>query len=251
MSTPRSGQPRIVLAALVGFVAGAIGVAVMVWHLPNLMNWMNGPRASPRQPPVRHDTADRKDLPTMKDGGGQRVLESRPTAFATPPPVAGPPIASSETSPISGTESVTELRHRQLALPVRGVLRPALRDSFYETRGSARGHEAIDIMAPRNTAVLAVEGGTIAKLFESKPGGTTVYQFDLTSRYMYYYAHLERYADGLREGNRVLRGDVLGYVGTSGNAPKDAPHLHFAIFRITDAKHWWQGSPIDPYEVFK
>jgi murein DD-endopeptidase MepM/ murein hydrolase activator NlpD len=99
--------------------------------------------------------------------------------------------------------------------------------------------------------VVAVEDGTIARLFESKRGGTTVYQFDPTTKYVYYYAHLERYADGLEEGNHVQRGQVLGYVGTSGNAPRDTPHLHFAIFRLTDKKQWWQGSPIDPFEVLK
>src|SRR4029077_4455752 len=104
-----------------------------------------------------------------------------------------------------------------------------LRDSFSETRGAAR-HEAIDIMAPRNTPIQAVEDGSIARLFESKRGGTTVYLFDPAIRYVYYYAHLERYASGLQQGDHIRRGQVLGYVGTSGNAPKNAPHLHFAIF---------------------
>ena len=148
-------------------------------------------------------------------------------------------------------DPVLELRDRHLELPVQGALRRDLRDSFYDTRGSTHNHEAIDISAPRNTPILAVEDGTIAKLFESKPGGTTVYQFDPASRYAYYYAHLERYADGLHEGQQVQRGQVLGYVGTSGNAPKDAPHLHFAIFRLTEKKQWWKGSPIDPYQVLK
>ena len=144
-----------------------------------------------------------------------------------------------------------ELRDRKLEVPVRGVARSALRDTFDEARRSTENHEAIDILANRNTPVVAVEDGIIAKLFESKKGGTTVYQFDPSTRYTYYYAHLERYADGLKEGNRVQRGQVLGYVGTSGNAPKDTPHLHFAIFRLTDKKQWWQGSPIDPYDVLK
>ena len=126
-----------------------------------------------------------------------------------------------------------------------------MRDSFDEQRGSTHHHEAIDILAPRNTPVFAVEDGTIARLFESKAGGTTVYQFDPTTNYVYYYAHLERYAGGLREGQHVQRGQVLGYVGTSGNAPKDTPHLHFAIFRLTEEKQWWRGTPIDPYAVLK
>jgi peptidoglycan LD-endopeptidase LytH len=115
----------------------------------------------------------------------------------------------------------------------------------------SRQHEALDILAPRNTPVLAVEDGTIARLFYSKAGGITVYQFDRTTTFCYYYAHLERYADGLREGVSVRRGQTLGFVGTSGNAPKTTPHLHFAIFRLTDAKRWWEGTPIDPYDVLR
>ena len=114
-----------------------------------------------------------------------------------------------------------------------------------------RQHEAIDILAPRNTPVKAVEGGKIARLFFSKAGGITVYQFDPTEQYCYYYAHLERYADGLVEGQELRKGQVIGYVGTPGNAPKDTPHLHFAIFRLTEAKRWWEGTPIDPYDVLR
>jgi peptidoglycan LD-endopeptidase LytH len=173
----------------------------------------------------------------------------RPQSVDIAIPVRVNPAATS--SPVIEAEPLADLRGRHLELPVQGVSREALRDSFDETRGSARSHEAIDIMAPRHTPVVAVEGGTIARLFESKAGGITVYQFDPSIRYAYYYAHLERYADGLQEGDVVQRGHVLGYVGTSGNAPKGAPHLHFAVFRLTDKKQWWNGSPIDPYDVLK
>jgi peptidoglycan LD-endopeptidase LytH len=148
-------------------------------------------------------------------------------------------------------DPLSELRDRRLELPVRGALSQERRDSFDDTRGSSRHQKAIDIMTPRNTPIVAVEDGTIARLFESEAGGTTVYQFDPATRYVYYYAHLEHYADGLKEGGHVQRGEVLGYAGTSGNAPKDTPHLHFAIFRLTEKKQWWQGAPIDPYDVLK
>ena len=146
---------------------------------------------------------------------------------------------------------VKELRKRHLELPVDGLKRGALRDTFSEMRGGTRRHQALDLLAPRNTPVLAVDDGKVAKLFRSKPGGLTIYQFDPTSTYAYYYAHLERYADGLKDGGRVARGQVIGYVGTSGNAPPDTPHLHFAIFRLTDANRWWDGVAIDPYPVLK
>jgi len=151
--------------------------------------------------------------------------------------------------PIIAADPTEDLRKRRLQLPVEGLTREELRDTFNEARGSDRRHEALDILAPRNTPVLAVEDGRVAKLFSSKAGGLTVYQFDPTSTYAYYYAHLERYADGLKDGDHVQRGQVLGYVGTSGNAPADTPHLHFAIFRLTDEKRWWQGTAIDPYPI--
>ena len=147
--------------------------------------------------------------------------------------------------------AIDTLRKRRLTLPVQGVTRDALRRTFRERRGGGRQHEAMDIVAARDTPVLAVEDGTVAKLFLSKPGGITIYQYDPSETYAYYYAHLARYADGLRERARVERGQVIGYVGTSGNAPPDAPHLHFAIFKLTAEKHWWQGTPIDPYPVLK
>jgi murein DD-endopeptidase MepM/ murein hydrolase activator NlpD len=146
-------------------------------------------------------------------------------------------------------DAVKALRKRHLELPLQGLKRSELRDTFRETRDGTRQHEALDILAPRDTPVLAVDDGTVAKLFLSKPGGNTIYQFDPTSTYAYYYAHLERYAAGLKNGDRLTRGQVIGYVGTSGNAPANAPHLHFAIFKLTDAKRWWKGTAIDPYPI--
>ena len=123
--------------------------------------------------------------------------------------------------------------------------------SFEDARGDSRRHEAIDILAPMGTPVRAVEGGRIARLFNSKAGGITIYQFDPTERFCYYYAHLQRYADGLRENDTVRQGQIIGYVGVSGNAPKDTPHLHFAVFRLTAEKRWWEGTPVDPYDILR
>ena len=106
-------------------------------------------------------------------------------------------------------------------------------------------------MAPRGTPVLAVDGGRIAKLFLSKPGGTTLYQFDATGRFAYYYAHLDSYAEGLAEGQAVRRGQLLGYVGSTGNASPDAPHLHFGIFRLDAQQRWWTGVPLNPYPYLR
>ena len=143
-------------------------------------------------------------------------------------------------------DSSALLASRALIIPIAGVPRSKLRDTFDERRGTSR-HEAIDIAAPRGTPVLAVGDGRIVKLFESVPGGHTVYQFDPDVKFAYYYAHLDAYAAGLKEGMPVKRGEVIGYVGTSGNAPPDAPHLHFAIFRLGPERHWWQGTAVNPY----
>jgi len=123
---------------------------------------------------------------------------------------------------------------------------------FAERRDTGhRAHEAVDILAPRGTPVHAVEAGTIAQLFSSKAGGNTIYQFDPTHRFCYYYAHLDRYATGLSNNVHVARDEIIAYVGTSGNAAGGSPHLHFAIFELGADRHWWQGRPLDPFLVFQ
>ena len=125
-----------------------------------------------------------------------------------------------------------------------------MRDMFDEMRGGdTRRHDAIDILAPRGTPVVATDDGIVKKLFTSVPGGLTVYEFDPDQRYCYYYAHLDAYAPGLHEGQLLRRGEVLGYVGTTGNAPKDTPHLHFAVIRLDPDKRWWTGTAINPYPL--
>lgn len=139
-----------------------------------------------------------------------------------------------------------DLLAKRLAIPVFGVKATDLRPHFFDARGQ-RGHEAIDIIANRGVPIVAVEDGRIAKLFWSVPGGITIYQFDPTETYAYYYAHLDRYAEALAEGATVKRGQILGYVGSTGNADPMTPHLHFAIFRLGPEKRWWKGEALDPY----
>jgi peptidoglycan LD-endopeptidase LytH len=139
------------------------------------------------------------------------------------------------------------LRAKRLAVPVEGVARASLRDTFSDARSAGRRHDAIDIAAPRGARVYAVDDGTVVKLFRSIPGGITIYQFDPSGSLSYYYAHLDRYADGLREGASLRRCDLIGYVGSSGNAPANAPHLHFAVAALGAQRHWWQGSALNPY----
>jgi murein DD-endopeptidase MepM/ murein hydrolase activator NlpD len=137
----------------------------------------------------------------------------------------------------------------KLLLPVQGVKPSQLVDTYTQSRGAGRRHDAIDIMAPRGTAVFAVAEGRVVKLFLSKPGGLTLYQFDPEGKVAYYYAHLDAYAPGVMEGKALRRGEVIGYVGSTGNASPDAPHLHFAIFLLGPEKRWWQGTAINPFAL--
>jgi murein DD-endopeptidase MepM/ murein hydrolase activator NlpD len=134
----------------------------------------------------------------------------------------------------------------EISPPIHGLSLTDLRDTFAEVH-NGHNHEAIDIAEPRGTPVLAVVSGTVRKLFLSKPGGNTIYQFDDIGVYCYYYAHLDRYVEGLHEGMRVQRGEVIGFVGSTGNADPRAPHLHFAIFELGPEKAWWKGKAINPY----
>ncbi len=135
-----------------------------------------------------------------------------------------------------------------IVIPVAGIRPDELRDNFRDAR-LGHMHGALDIMAPRGTPVLAAVDGTIRKLFTSRAGGLTIYEFDRADSTCYYYAHLDRYAASLHEGNAVKRGEVIGYVGTTGNAPAKSPHLHFAIEQLTPTKQWWKGTPVNPYPI--
>lgn len=164
-------------------------------------------------------------------------------------PRDGAPTISASTV-VFGSD-VENLRSRSLLVPVRGLAAHDLVSSFSDTRGSSRRHEAIDILAPRGTDVLAVEDGRVAKLFTSDAGGLTVYQIDPSETFVYYYAHLDHYAPGLMEGSMLKKGDVVGAVGTTGNAPKDTPHLHFAVAKLDPDKRWWGGTALDPFLVWR
>ena len=185
-------------------------------------------KPSPPAPPAAIDRAP-STTPALADTGTPQVIAPRVTR--------------------EDADDVAALAARHLSIPVRGMRADQLMPSFKQVRGT-RPHEAIDILAARGTPIVAVEDGKVAKLFTSKAGGLTVYQFDPVSRYAYYYAHLDRYEEGLSDGQSLRRGQVIGYVGSTGNADPKAPHLHFAIFRLGPERRWWQGTAIDPYPVF-
>jgi murein DD-endopeptidase MepM/ murein hydrolase activator NlpD len=172
--------------------------------------------------------------------------ESAPLAEAASIAItAEPTVGASQASAMHA--SVPWPQAGSLLIPVAGVEASQLSDTFSDSRGGARAHDAIDIMAPRGTAVAAVDDGRLVKLFNSVPGGLTVYQFDTGERFAYYYAHLDSYAPGIVEGKLLKRGELIGHVGYSGNASPAAPHLHFAIFVLGPEKRWWEGTAINPY----
>jgi murein DD-endopeptidase MepM/ murein hydrolase activator NlpD len=216
------------------FTLGALTAGVALWRADSVAGTYT--RVSITSGPIEPGTDTRADGPDVRGTGQAQTSTPEPTATS---------------GAIAEDDAVRLLKMRRLEVPVVGVSRRQLRDSFAERRSGVRSHEAIDIMVPRGTPVRAVENGRVAKLFKSVAGGLTVYQFDPSEMFAYYYAHLDGYAGDLKEGQRVSRGDIIGYAGSSGNASEDAPHLHFAIFRLGPERRWWEGEAINPFPVLR
>ena len=167
-------------------------------------------------------------------------------AACLPGPVKSEPVPEL-TPPAAQLTPEAALAAKALIIPVEGVDPSRVRDSYTAGRGGGRTHDAVDIMAPRGTPVIAADSGTILRLRQNEAGGITIYQLDPDERFVYYYAHLDRYQDGLSEGMKIRQGDVLGYVGTTGNAPKNTPHLHFQVMLYRGRGQYWGGDPINPH----
>ncbi len=182
-------------------------------------------------------------VPATESSHGGAVADAPDNPIEVTPPAPAP------VTPIAGAVPATTNAGEGLLIPVQGKTAADLDDTFTDARSEGRSHDAIDIMATAGTPVLAVADGHIEKLFDSERGGLTIYQFESSGQYAYYYAHLQRYADGLAEKQMVRRGQVLGYVGSTGNASPEAPHLHFAIFVLGKERHWWEGTAINPYPL--
>jgi murein DD-endopeptidase MepM/ murein hydrolase activator NlpD len=233
------------MKVLIGFVLGAVCAVVAMLNL-----------------------SGRKAIPVVVQGTPLRATSA--AAMDSPPP---PMTATTVQPPVAATTATTVIVQDQAApaapasvveaapdtsglpvgaisgllMPVVGVKPADLVDTFTQARQARGVHDAIDIMAARGTPVVAVNDGEVVKLFDSVRGGLTVYQFGPQQRVVYYYAHLDCYAPGLAEGQMLHRGDPIGFVGSTGNASADAPHLHFEIGVLGPEKHWWQSRPINPY----
>lgn len=211
--------------------------------------WQGGPLFE-RGASQADDAVEVPHAQTVPGSGAAGVTSPSASAAVIDAPVAMPPPGQLTSQP-AATAVVDAASPGGLLLPVQGIAITDIHDTFGDARGSERQHEALDIMAPTGTPVLAVADGTIEKLFTSDRGGLTIYQFEPGGQFAYYYAHLQAYAPGLTEGAAVKRGDVLGTVGSTGNADPAAPHLHFAIFRLTPEKQWWIGTPVNPYPLLR
>jgi murein DD-endopeptidase MepM/ murein hydrolase activator NlpD len=239
-------------------------IALLALVLAGALAWFASAPVQRTTIPVRRDVAVAMGAPPRAASTPPSVaapeLAGEPLDVPPPDVVSEPavpaaviaPIATETAPPPMAANDMPSMRDadapRAMIVPVAGIARSAMRDMFDETRGNRR-HEAIDILAPTGTPVIATDDGVVKKLFTSKPGGLTVYQFDPDQRFCYYYAHLDRYAPGLHEGQLLRRGEVLGYVGTTGNAPKDTPHLHFALIRLDKERRWWKGTYVNPYPL--
>lgn len=174
--------------------------------------------------------------------------ETPASATASAPPTTSAPTPAPTTEPQATANFVGQV---ELIIPVAGVRADQLLDTYDDARSEGRLHDAIDIMAPAGTPVFAATAGKILKLSQSDRGGTTIYQLSADEKTVYYYAHLQTYAAGLAEGNVVRQGDVIAYVGDTGNAGVGNYHLHFSIAAVSDPKRYWEGTNINPYPLLR
>ena len=228
------------LRSLAWFLLGGLVGANLVYFV---MSRDAGPGA--RAPGGGFGDRIETPLPVGSPGGGAASTNPAGASPGSAQPVLPPPVVRIAGTPLNAQTAA--LPAGTLLLPVQGVLAAQMQDTFTDSRSEGRSHDAIDIMAPHGTPVLAVTDGRVEKLFTSRQGGLTIYQFNHERTLAYYYAHLQSYANGMAEQQEVRRGDVLGYVGVTGNSNPDGPHLHFAIFELGPEKKWWKGTPINPY----
>lgn len=236
-----------------------LGMALGVGALFSYLRWYGDDAqsaqvaAAPAVPtPAPLDVLPPAVQPSPTDGGATTALADTGAAPAPAPDGAQAAAVEPNADPHLPTGQTGSARPEgKLLIPVEGVKAAHLNDTFTQPRGKEKQHEALDIMAPKGAKVLAVADGKVAKLYNSKPGGLTVYQFDPAEKFSYYYAHLDRYADNLKEGQAIKRGDLIGYVGVTGNSDPNAPHLHFGVFELPSTKEWWKGKPVNPFPLMQ
>lgn len=230
---------RVRSRILIAFGAFVLCLALLIWILSARSSIstqpISSPPATPEQtpPPI----GEVYTPPSLDQPENNTSQPPQPTPTPSSDAVAIPPVVPSGSA--------------TLLIPVAGVLPEQLRDTFEESRSQGRVHDAIDIPAARGTPVLAAADGRIVKFFNSERGGITIYQLSMDEKLVYYYAHLERYADGITEGHFARRGETIAYVGDTGNAVPGNYHLHFSVATLTDPKRYWAGTNINPYPLLR
>jgi murein DD-endopeptidase MepM/ murein hydrolase activator NlpD len=254
-------RPRVAAAVIVAISAGILCLAIALWGTGKWKFTPAAPQTSAAaEVPVQPSAVEPTPNPPANPPGNPPIeppppsiremaeqVKNMPHPEVAPPP---PLLTGEANRSMPEPKTPAEKTPPHLAMPLAGINPNSLSDTFYDKR-DGHEHDALDIPSPRGTPVLAVAQGNVAKLFTSKDGGLTVYQFDDTQAWCYYYAHLDRYAPGLVEGTLLRKGEVLGYVGSTGNASPSAPHLHFAVFELQPDKKWWHGKAIDPLPLLK
>ena len=226
---------RTLLAA----VAIIAAIATLVARLSRMSK---GGRSNAGTPSQSRQPAQQ---PSASPTAGLPVQPQNSEVLSTPQVIASPLNNTSPTVPVASLPSPS------LIIPVAGVRPDQLRDTFSESRSEGRIHDALDIPAPRGTPVVAAADGPIVKLFQSERGGTTIYQLSTDGKFVYYYAHLDRYAEGLVENHYAKQGETIAYVGDTGNAGSGNYHLHFSIAEISSPKDFWHGKNINPYPLLR
>lgn len=220
----------IIIAALAVWLSGKTRDGK--WHI---LTWSSSHPEASEQPTPGGASPHSNATPVVPTAAPSPLAEIAPSSNGTPVQSLPGPQAPSAT----------------LIVPVAGVRPDQLHDTYSDSRSEGRLHDAIDIAAPAGTPVLAAADGTIVKLFPSERGGITVYQLSTDGNFVYYYAHLQRYADGLAVGHFARQGETIAYVGDTGNAGTGNYHLHFSISRIADPKRYWEGYNINPYPLLR
>ena len=244
----RERRPRSVWRGLLLFLLGGLVGANATYFLMTRNSIATAPVAADRNAPQTQ--AMQMPAPSATQTLPLELERADATQHQTGP-ILPPPVASLRGTSMAPdampTTAASEPSGVGLLIPVQGITASQLSDTFTDARSAGRSHDAIDIMAAAGTPVLAVADGHVEKLFNSKLGGLTIYEFNRDGTLAYYYAHLQRYANGLSEQQAITRGQMIGYVGSTGNASPEAPHLHFAIFQLGPEKQWWKGEAINPY----
>jgi murein DD-endopeptidase MepM/ murein hydrolase activator NlpD len=245
MASTRLGPAAV---ALIGLAAIAIGAAVKTGFIQVRRSKASTDSSSV----IVHTGAG--DVAVPRTAADDRPRATTRQAPPTPRELASDTLVASaepnDTNAVRPTPAELAQLAGEMIVPVAGVRPDDLLDTFDETRGTRR-HNALDIPAPRGTPVLSAAPGKILRLFTSQAGGLMVYASDPTDRFVFMYGHLDGYAKGIADGMPLARGDTIGFVGTTGNAPPNLPHLHFAIARTSNVARWWTGMPVDPRPLLR